>query len=57
MSTIEKDVKNRRACSKKVKKENNTNDQEAEQRFSKQSHVELGLFDYRPTPRRSAMGL
>jgi hypothetical protein len=41
--------KERGACGNKVKRKNNGNDEEAKQRFSKNSHGELGLFDPPPT--------
>jgi hypothetical protein len=42
-------AKKRDACGDKVKRKNNCNDEGAEQRFSKNSHGEMGLFHPPPT--------
>ena len=38
-------AKERGPCSKRVKRKSNSNDEEAEHRFFKKSHGELGLFN------------
>jgi hypothetical protein len=53
--TVER--KERNACSNKVKVKDNSNGEEAEQRFSKQSHGELGLPKLSTKTHWSAMGL